>query len=96
MLSYSKSQLSREPNLLLVDGIRTSKQPSALTNPEIQLGSIVKLSWYITGLSTGIYPANSDFNMSDKPKFKDALILTISFKPVIVRWALLKFHCFFK
>jgi len=27
--------------------------------------------------------------MLDKPKFKDAFMLTISFKPLTVRWALL-------
>jgi hypothetical protein len=69
----------------LVDGIRTSKLPSALINPESHLGFIIILTFLITGLSTGVYPANSDFNISDKPKFIDALILTISFIASYVR-----------
>ncbi len=47
------------------------------------------LSLLITGLSTGVYSGNSDFNLSYKPKFIDAFIATILFKPSIVKWALL-------
>jgi hypothetical protein len=56
--------------------ILTSKFPSPVTNPEIQLGSGI-LSVLIIGLFTGINSENSDFNISDKPKFMDALILII-------------------
>ena len=40
-------------------------------------------------LSITLYPGNSNFNLSDKPKFIDAFRLTIWFKPSTVRWALL-------
>jgi len=39
------------------------------------------LSVLIIGLSTGVNPTNSDFNVSDNPKFIDAFILTILVKP---------------
>ena len=45
----------------------------------------ITLSQLITGLSTGVYPGNSYFNMSDKPKLIDAFIFTISYKPSTVR-----------
>jgi len=47
------------------------------------------LSVLIIGLSTGVNPTNSDFNVSDNPKFIDAFILTILVKPSVVKWALL-------
>ena len=68
-----------------VRNLPQTANPSALTKPEIQLGSIIMLLLSIRGFSTGICPSNSDFNMSDKPKFMDAFILTISFKPSTVR-----------
>ena len=40
-------------------------------------GLKITFSLFITGLSTGVYPGNSDFNASDKPKFIEAFILTI-------------------
>lgn len=65
--------------LLFVLGVRTSKFPSALTKPESQEGLIfvATSSQLKIGLSITRYPGNSNFNLSDKPKFIDDFKFTI-------------------
>lgn len=72
----------------MVDGIRRSKLPSALTNPEIQWGYKIMLL-FISEIFTGLWKGNSDFNIFDKPKFIDAFKFINLFKPSIVKCSLL-------
>ena len=65
------------PILVLDSKIATWKQLSPDANPATQLGSNFWGGSTI-GLSTGIILGKSFFNWSERPLFRDALILTIS------------------
>lgn len=67
---------TREPILFVDWVILTSKLPSPVTKPAIQLGSGI-FSVLMNGFSTGVKSLNSDFKKSDKPKFIDDFILII-------------------
>lgn len=87
MLSNRKTKLTAKPVLVLdlYESIR--KQPSAATNPDIQLG--FEISWSVTkGLETGITSGKAVLSFSVKPLFIVARILTILRKPSIVKYFL--------
>ena len=74
---------TRYPILFVDWDILTSKLPSPVTNPDIQLGS--GISWLrCIDLFIGIILLNWDCNILDNPRFTDAFILNISIKPSFV------------
>jgi hypothetical protein len=56
------------------------KLPSALTNPDNQFGSCIKL-FETLGLAIGFILGKANFNSFASPKFIEDLILIILFKP---------------
>ena len=74
------------PILLVAVLIPASKWPSSTNNqPDTQFGSGIFVVWIIA-LSTGLILLKFDLTISELPKFIDALILTISCRPLTVRW----------
>ena len=63
------------------------KQPSPVTNPASQSGFIT-FSSSTVGLGTGLTSGKAFFKASVKPKFIEALMLTISLKPFKLKCSL--------
>ena len=60
------------------------KQPSPEVNPASHCGSIV-FGVSTLGLSTGTTLGKANWSFSDKPRFIDALVATMLYKPSLVR-----------
>ena len=76
------------PDLYVLEALfSTKKQDSPSANPANQWGSKIPFN-STTDLSFGTISGKDFFKISDKPRFKEALMLRISKRPLLVKCSL--------